>query len=215
MNVYFISGLGADERAFQKITLPEGFNAIHLPWIATQKNESLLDYGLRLSQKIDKKKPFVLIGLSLGGMLVSELTDLLKPEKSILISSVSNRHELPWYFRFCGKIQLYRVLPYRWLKHTNFIAFYLFGVKTQEEKNLLRQIFQDTDLTFLSWAIKSISTWKKESRPENLIQIHGEKDRIFPLRNVHATDVVKKGGHFMVFSLPEEMNEILKKVLLS
>jgi len=215
MNVYFISGLGADERAFQKIILPQTYTAIHLKWIEPHPNEKIVDYGLRLCAPIDKTQTYILIGLSFGGMIVSELTDILKPTKSIIISSVSNRHELPWYFKFCGKIRLYQALPYRLMKHTNFFAFWLFGIKTSEEKNLLRQIFRDTDLTFLSWAIKSITTWEKESKPINLIHIHGENDHIFPLKNVHPTEIVKKGGHFMVFSLPEEMNELLKKALLS
>lgn len=41
MNLYFISGLGADERVFQKLTLPEQYKIHHIKWPELAEKESL------------------------------------------------------------------------------------------------------------------------------------------------------------------------------
>ena len=66
MNVYFISGLGADRRAFERIQLPPQFSVHHLDWIEPRKDESLNDYAMRLGEGIDTTKPFALVGLIHG-----------------------------------------------------------------------------------------------------------------------------------------------------
>src|ERR1035437_7250589 len=94
LTVYFISGLGADKRAFQKIKLPDSCSIQHLDWLIPMDNESLIDYTLRLAKPIDTRKPFALIGLSFGGIIVTELNKVLHPVKSIIISSVTIRSQL-------------------------------------------------------------------------------------------------------------------------
>ena len=44
MNVYFLSGLGVDERAFKKIHLPESFQIIYINWIKPLPKENISDY---------------------------------------------------------------------------------------------------------------------------------------------------------------------------
>src|SRR5215217_4576146 len=95
MNVYFISGLGADRKAFEKIKLPGTFSIHHLGWIKNKKGESLNDYARRLAASIDATQPFAIVGLSMGGMIASAMTQFLQPDKTILISSVACTDEFP------------------------------------------------------------------------------------------------------------------------
>jgi len=62
MNVYFISGLGADKRIFSKIRLNDKFKIIHLDWISFEKKETLKSYAERLCKSIDKSEPFSIVG---------------------------------------------------------------------------------------------------------------------------------------------------------
>ena len=67
MNVYTISGLGADESVFDDLTIctiPH-----HLEWIDPKEGENIADYAQRMAQKIDVSQPFALIGLSFGGLI--------------------------------------------------------------------------------------------------------------------------------------------------
>jgi len=109
MNVYAISGLGADERAFQFLDLP--FELIHIKWIEPQEEESLTSYASRLCRQIDHTKPFALVGLSFGGMLATEMCKFITPEHTILLSSAETKKGLPWWFRLIGNLKLTRMVP--------------------------------------------------------------------------------------------------------
>ncbi len=213
MNVYFISGLGADKRAFQKIILPASFNTIHIDWILPIKNETLTNYSLRLAERIDTLRPFVLIGLSFGGIVACELTKVLTPVKSIIISSASSNKQIPWYFKLIGGLGINKIIPTRILKFKNYFTFWLFGAKTIEEKNLLAQILEDTDEVYLKWAINVILHWRNEEKPANIFHIHGTEDKILPIRFTQPDAIIKDGRHFMVFSKHDEVNKIINTQL--
>ncbi len=168
---------------------------------------------MRLSATIDQSKPFVLIGLSFGGILVSEINKFMKPTKSIIFSSVSNRYQLPWYYRLIAFLRIHKILPYSFLKQPSFIIYKVFSLKTEEEKLLLTQILNDTKVPFLKWAIDAIITWNQEESIPNLLHIHGTNDHIFPIRFVNPNYKIDQGGHFMVFSHATEVNAILQHEL--
>ncbi|HVG11799.1 MAG TPA: hypothetical protein VM843_02295, partial [Flavisolibacter sp.] len=86
VNVYFISGLGADCRIFKNLQLPPSYHAVHVEWIKPLVKESLAEYALRLSAAIDTTQPFGLIGLSLGGMIAVEISKNKRAEWVVLIS---------------------------------------------------------------------------------------------------------------------------------
>ena len=82
MNIYYISGLGADERAFSKLDFVKKYNATYLPWLAVeQKKEPIAHYAKRLAEKITKPDP-IIIGLSFGGMMAIEIAKIIPVKKS-------------------------------------------------------------------------------------------------------------------------------------
>jgi pimeloyl-ACP methyl ester carboxylesterase len=85
MTLYFISGLGADMRIFEKIQFSDSFKLIFIDWIVPIKNEPIRDYATRLSHSINTAEPFVIIGLSFGGMIATELSTIVVPQKTILL----------------------------------------------------------------------------------------------------------------------------------
>lgn len=213
INAYFISGLGADKRAFQKIRLPRRFEIRHIEWISPLENEPLTDYCMRLAGQIDTAKPFVLIGLSFGGIVVAELAKKLKPLKSIIISSVPDSGQFPWYFRLAGRTGLHRIIPPRMLKSANGLTVYAFGIKSPEEKFLLSEIVENIDENYLKWAVNAILTWNNREKPANLIHIHGTHDRTFPIRYVQPDIKIEGGRHLMVLSMADTINGVLEKEL--
>src|SRR6478735_4582236 len=153
MNVYFISGLGADRRAFQRITLPPQYHIHHIDWIKPHDGETLNQYAQRLTQFIDTSQPFALVGLSMGGMMATAMTAFVKPTKTILLSSIGCARELPWYFRLAGSLRLYKLLPKSLLNRPTEMANWLFGAKSNTERKALSQIIADADPEFVRWAI--------------------------------------------------------------
>jgi pimeloyl-ACP methyl ester carboxylesterase len=212
-NVYFLSGLGADERAFAKLKINQRFNVHFLQWIDSRKNESLHDYALRLVSQIDTTRPFQLVGLSFGGMIASEIAELVTPEQIILISSRATSQPLSKFYQNLIKITLWHPLAAPMLKTTNKFTYRFFGAHSDEEKKLLKQILADTDSKFLKWALGKISSWDHRKKAANVFQIHGTEDRLITPNMVHPDVWIEGGGHLMVYTQAEEVSEVLNKQL--
>src|SRR5688572_23680654 len=144
--------MGADERAFKHIVIPPPHKMIHLKWISPLKNESLPSYAIRLAEGIDTSEKFSIVGLSLGGMMASEIANHLKPQHTILISSIPVSSHLPVYFKMFGKLKLHRLLPVSFLKRASKIKR-LFTNETGEDKKMIRQMILETDDGFIKWSM--------------------------------------------------------------
>jgi pimeloyl-ACP methyl ester carboxylesterase len=213
MNVYFISGLGADERVFANLKLPSFCTPQYLQWIPFEKDESLTYYSHRLAADIDTSKPFVVIGLSLGGMIASEIQSLLSPLKTILISSASSNKQLPFYFSLGRVLPLHRWIPLRWQFKWRRAAYWFIGVQTEEDKRLFKALLKVADPVFMERATDAVIRWTKKEATNDLVHIHGTSDHILPIQFVQPTHIIKDGTHLMVFNRAEEVSKILEEVL--
>ncbi|TAH05265.1 MAG: alpha/beta hydrolase [Sphingobacteriales bacterium] len=212
INVYFISGLGADKRVFKYIQLPDGYNAVYLDWIKPQSNETLAAYAQRMAAGINTTQPFVMLGLSMGGMIAAEIARLYPPQQLILISSVPHHNHLPYYFKWAGKLRLQKIVPLSFIKSAAKTKR-LFTNEKNEDKQLMRQLIDETDNYFLRWAMSAIVSWRSPALPEGYIHIHGDRDEILPHRFVKPTHTIKKGSHLMILTRARAINEILTRVL--
>ena len=212
MKAYFISGLGADKKAFQKIKLPAAYEPVYLDWIPPQKNESLCKYARRFSSLIKNDDAFILIGLSFGGMLASEIARLRRPMKTIIISSLASSNELPWYFKQAGKIGLHKAVPMTFLKAGTVIKN-IMGVASKEDKAIIYNYAKTADPGMVRWSLNAIVNWDQPDRLPGIVHLHGSNDRMLPLKYTHPDFVIKGGGHLMIFNKADEVNKILNEVL--
>jgi pimeloyl-ACP methyl ester carboxylesterase len=214
VKVYFISGLGADKRAFYKIKLPPGYQAVFLDWIVPLAGESFPDYAKRFSRSIKQDEEFVLIGLSFGGMLASEIAKIVSPKKLIIISSLSSYKELPWYFKLAGKLGIHRIISPSLYKQATIMNRFM-GAGNKEMKSIVYSYVNNIDPAFIRWSLNAIVHWSHAERLSDLVHIHGSNDHLLPYKYVKADYAIKNGGHLMVMNKAEEVNSILEKVLLS
>jgi pimeloyl-ACP methyl ester carboxylesterase len=211
VKVYFFSGLGADRRVFRHIQLPSGFEPVFIDWIPPLENESLSSYSQRLSKNIDFTESFSLIGLSMGGMIATEIARYQKPAHLVLISSIPASNQLPPYYRLLARIKLHRILP---------ISFFLKGAvlkrlftsESPEDKRLIRNMISKADVSFIRWGMEAIVNWQMENTPENVIHIHGSRDEILPRRFTQPTFTIPGAGHLMILNHSPEINKILSQV---
>ncbi len=212
MKVYFISGLAADSRVFKHIKLPANCVPVFLEWIAPLKKESLQNYAIRLAGGIDASEPFAIIGLSMGGMITTEIARQYNPAATILISSIPGSSDLPFYFKAAGKLRLHKMVPVAAVKSA---AKYkrVFTRETSEDKKMLLSIIQDSDNKFIYWAMDAILQWKSKKPSFPYIHIHGTRDEVLPMRFTQPTHIIKKGGHLMIMTRAREINLILKDAL--
>lgn len=209
--IYFISGLGADSSVFNFLKLG-GYQQVYVKWLPPVKQESLQDYAGRLIEQIHTQNP-IIIGLSFGGIVAIEIAKRIPAAKIVLISSITNRNEIPWYFRLAGLLHLHKLIPTSLLKHANFITYWFFGVQTRQEKTLLAEILHRTDPKFLKWAIDKIVTWQNRATLQNLVRIHGTADRLLLLGSAKPDYRIDRGGHLMVIDHATEISQTLLQIL--
>ena len=212
MKAYFISGLGADKRAFYKIQLPLGYEPVYLDWLQPIKDETFSAYAKRFSQLINTSEEFILIGLSFGGMLAVEIAKIVHPKKLIIISSLSCYQELPWYFKLAGRLRLHKIIPPGFYKQATLLNRFM-GAGDKEMKAIVYDYVKKTDPAFIRWSLNIILSWEQKDRLKDIIHIHGTKDHLLPCRYVKADYNVQKGGHLMVFNKAAEINLLLEQIL--
>ncbi|MGE6221520.1 alpha/beta hydrolase [Nubsella zeaxanthinifaciens] len=209
--VYIFSGLGADERVFKYLDLT-GLEVTFVKWIKPQVNEILADYAKRLSTQIKDENP-ILIGLSFGGIVATEMSKIIPTDKLILLSSLKTRNEIPLLYRIAGKLNLHKIIPYSLLKSNTFFNHWLFGIIRKNDKDLFQKVLADTDIDFLRWAINVIVKWDSQMLHPQLYHIHGSKDKILPIRNAGNVIVIENGRHLMVLDKAKQVSEALHKII--
>ena len=135
--IYLIHGQGSDARLFSKLTLNVGFDTFCLNLPLPAKGENMQSFAQQLIPKIDTTGPFILIGVSLGGMVAAELNDILHPLQTIIISSAKNNNELPKRYKFMRAFPLYKLFPAGFIKASSFIMQPLVEPDRKKEKAIV------------------------------------------------------------------------------
>jgi pimeloyl-ACP methyl ester carboxylesterase len=210
--VYFISGLGADCRIFSFLDL-SFCEPVNIDWIPPLPKESLEQYSLRLRDKIPDSHP-VIVGISMGGMIITEMAKADKNVKGIIIASNKTEKEFPSYLRIGKYFPLYKWVPGSLALKFMLLIRKIMGAKGREQRKIQMQIIRDTDTDFAKWAIWAILHWTNKKTPSNLVHIHGTNDRVLPHRLVKADYLINGGSHTMTLDHHKEVSDILKKLIL-
>lgn len=208
--LYLMAGHGSDIRIFSKINFPENVDTVHLHFIDPKRMESMKDYAIRMSQKIDTTQPFSIIGVSLGGMLASEMTSFLNPENVIIISSAAGRSELPVRYKMMRNFEIYRIFSGEFYHFMAKTAQLLFEPDRKKEGDIFDAMLKDKKPEFLKAGIHMIVNWEGEYESNGKIfHIHGAKDHTLPIRKTCSDMIVEKGSHMMTLTNPKPIEELL------
>lgn len=207
-NIYCISGLGADEKVFSYLQLP-GYNIVFLPWLVPNKNDTIEGYAKKMLASIHEPNP-ILMGLSFGGMMCVEIAKLIPIKHIIIISSIKTNIELPLWMKVCGKLKLNKVIPIKQYKILQPLQNKRLGVTTIQEKKLANYYRTIINQQYLQWAVQQILNWQNKIIPTSITHIHGDKDKMFPIKNMQVNIAIKNGGHFMIMN---KANEVSKAIL--
>jgi esterase/lipase len=208
-------GMAANSAIFDYIELPEEQFKIHyLEWIIPTKGESIASYAKRLCAEITYDNS-VLIGVSFGGVVVQEMSKHINLKKLIIISSVKSKKELPRRMRITKLTKAYKLLPTQLVSNFQLLAKYAFGETIKKRVKLYQKYLSVNDKGYLDWAIHNMVCWEQDSVIPNIIHIHGDKDPVFPIKNISNCIIVKGGTHIMIINKYKWFNENLPKLILS
>ena len=215
MKIYFISGLGTNAKAFERLNIPKDFEPVFIDWKQPEPGESLEHYVHRMADEIDPSEPFHLAGLSFGGIIAQEINEFLDPEKTILISTIQNRGEMPAYMKFSSRFSAHKAVPVQFFTSDKVLSYSFFRNLYDPRLPKLNEFFTQKDPVYLKWSINEVINWHpKEVNFKEIYRMHGDKDIVFPVSQVHNADIIKGGSHIMVLQKPKEVSKLLEQYLL-
>lgn len=205
--------MGADKRLFSELEPIDGYEFVDLEWkTSLTQLKSLKEYAVEISKDIDISNPFSLLGVSMGGMVCSELADILSPDKVVIISSAKISKELPSYFKRFKFLGISRLLNRERINILLGNSSKYFGAMNSEQKKLFYQMSENINIDFIVWSIKAILNWDKKKASSKIIHIHGNKDIVIPITNITPTHLVEKGDHMMIWNKSKQINQQLKEI---
>jgi pimeloyl-ACP methyl ester carboxylesterase len=211
--IYFVPGLAAGREIFKNIVLPEDlFEVYIIEWIIPKKNEPLVDYAKRMSAKVTEPNA-VLVGVSFGGVVAQEMSVFLALKKLIIISSAKTMYELPQRLKFAKKTGAYRLVPTRLFLSAKDLTKFSIGPKTKKRLALYQDYLHIRDKKYLDWAIKNMVCWQRKEAVPNVEHIHGDKDVVFPIKNIDSPCVIKGGSHVMIMYKAKLVSEMLINII--
>jgi pimeloyl-ACP methyl ester carboxylesterase len=211
--IYLIPGQGSDSRIFSETNLGDEYEIRHIELWTPYENMSLETYARWLSVQIDTSTYFSLIGVSLGGMIATEMSTFLNPDKVIIISSAKNKQELPRRYTFQKWIPIYQIVPNRLAKKGAQILQPIVEPDRNNRKDIFVKMLKDKDPYFLDRTIAMIIMWDREKSPKGIIHIHGDNDHTIPYSNVAYDYLIKDGSHMMTLTRSAEINTLLVSIL--
>ncbi|MEL6194804.1 MAG: alpha/beta hydrolase [Bacteroidota bacterium] len=211
--VYLLPGQGADERLFSKIRIEGEYVIQPIEYVDPAKGMSMSDYAHILADQIDTSQPSILIGVSLGGMLATELADMIPVEKVIIISSAKGRQELPSRYTLQRKLPLYKIIPGQIIRFGARVLQPILEPAGKENNHLFQQMLRDKSSRFLKEATAMILEWERTTHSDKIIHIHGDKDHTLPIKHINYDYLIEGGEHVMVMTRAEEISKLLNKIL--
>jgi pimeloyl-ACP methyl ester carboxylesterase len=206
-------GMSANSLIFEKIKFPQNFSLHYLEWIDPYIYESLEDYAKRFSKLIIHKNP-VLIGVSFGGILVQEVSKIIKVSKLVIISSVKSNSELPTHMKFGKATKSYKLLPVKWLNDFESLISFVLGPKVKRRVELYRKYLSVRDENYLNWSIREMIEWKQSVPIKNIIHIHGSKDLILPPIFLKDYIELPHGDHAMILKRADWINNKVPEIIM-
>lgn len=211
--LHCITGLSADHRIFRNLIIP-GYTLVPVLWPTITAGTSMQELAAQIAAAIPESEEDAILGVSLGGMIATEIKRLRPSVNVIIVSSAKSPQELPQipgWVRFVGKNRLIPMglamdwqLDQIWRK---------LGATTKGEKDLMQSMYDSSNKHFLTCALAAILNWDAGAAPEGIIQIHGKADLIITPESVHPTYWIDRGTHIMVYNKAEEVSSLIARHL--
>ena len=201
MKVIFLHGLGQDERSWKEVQEALADVQTESRALFPRGNESYQEIRqATLQHLLAQNQPFILVGLSLGGLLALDLADQALPHLKGLILS-GTQYNLADNFLYRLQILVFKLIPKR--------VF----TKQGGDKEQMLQILTELRKVNLTNKIKKIKL------PSLLVC--GSKDQpnltaayeLNKLLKGSQLRIIENGGHTLNSQMPETFAQIIEKFL--
>jgi pimeloyl-ACP methyl ester carboxylesterase len=210
--LYLIPGVATDRRVFAALDLPQ-YEKIYLDWLQPTANESLQSYARRMVESLQGDESPILIGYSFGGIVAQEMAKLLPEATVILISSIKSYKERPLGMWLTSSFGLHRIIPSQIGKEFRFAYTWMNDPQTSQEREFIHVMRRELNHKHTDWAIDKAVTWRHDQHTPRLYHIHGDNDRIFPIRYIRNCIPVRGGTHLMLLNKGAEISRHIDRIV--
>src|SRR5204862_359360 len=85
-----------------------------------------------------------------------------------------------------------------------------FGATSPAHVQLFADMLAATPRPFIRWASRAIFSWPGVAElPMPVLHIHGDRDRLIPLRRVKPDRVIRGAGHLLNLTHPDAVNDFI------
>jgi pimeloyl-ACP methyl ester carboxylesterase len=213
VSIYLFPGQGSDFRIFQNLQFATPYEVKYITYPVPQKGTIMKQYAILLLSQIDTTKPFIIVGVSLGGMLCAEISDICSPEKTIIISSAAACSELPSRYTFMRYLPIYKLIPAGLLKAGAFIAQPIVEPDRRHGRSTFISMLRAKNPQFIKRSTEMIINWDRTKNNTSIVHIHGTYDHTLPIRKVHPDYIIKKGSHVMTYTRAGEISTLVNELI--
>lgn len=213
MKIYVISGLGADYKVLERLVFPNHHEIISIDWLIPERDEKFADYVARMAEAIDHSEPFYLLGYSFGGIMVQEINRLKPAVKTVILGSIKSDKEKSRLIKLGQYTKIPQYLPVSFFNIKTLETYAVFRKFFDPKNPKVNQYFRVTDPYYLKWSVQRISEWKFD-QTDNIIQIMGDRDIVFPIKNSKPDYIIKGGTHLFPATKYKEVSELLKTIFI-
>ena len=154
----------------------------------------------------------MLIGMSMGGMIVQEMAAITGAELVIIISSWKDADEMPIWIKQLRGTHPERIVSKKFIDRVLPLLYWQMGAESDEDRELIEQFARGTPIEKIKMQMNACLNWNgRELAPARLVHIHGDNDHLMPIGSIKRAIAVKGGGHFMVFNKAPEISELITK----
>jgi pimeloyl-ACP methyl ester carboxylesterase len=153
----------------------------------------------------------------------------------LLIASTPTRSGLRPFYRTAGR--LWPIIPPGIFRLAKFLAPHVrqfISRAPPSQQRMLLEMFRDQDNRFMHWAVSAILRWRPEplgtvpifaskmglspsALPSighiPLYHIHGDHDRVIPVRPLSPTRIIPHAGHLINLTHTQEVNAFIEEII--
>ncbi len=211
--VILFSGMGGDGRLFRPIRIPEA-EIVTPDHTEPAPGETLTQYASRMADNLNILPEDIVGGVSFGGMLAGEIARQRPVAGLILLGSCLRPSRLP--------------RSYRWVERLGrFIPDFVLGLRSW--RPLVRWRFapitRDAETCLIEMAVscpaaqirafgRMVIGWPGVDNVLcPVLSIHGDRDRIIPLRCAEPGLILKDAGHAFTLTHSGQTNSAIREFL--
>jgi pimeloyl-ACP methyl ester carboxylesterase len=182
-----------------------------LDWVDHRKSTTLKDLAVIMAERINTSNN-IIIGSSMGGMMAVELSHIVKPVSTILISAPTKKGQFPAVLKLIEKLKIHRLTSVNTIPKLYKLANTFMDFKNEEQKEMFFEMLNSLPPEFIHFSVRAVLEWQNQIGPSGKhIQIIGSEDRLFNPSKMYRPIVLQGGGHFSAFDRGEQISEIINE----